>query len=110
MVTGGCVPEREIRFSGAYVSPPEIEECNGKYFINFRPAIADKAVKKILTEFDRRSVADVHSDRLRVAPLLRAYLPVCALSADAATRLEQIQPGCTLGLTWRGLETGSRFG
>ncbi len=98
MRTGeGRIRTRNSDFLG-YTFRPRWRSKNhkGKHFINFSPAVSDKAVKAIRAEIrgwnlhlrsdksNRGSVADVQPDHPRVASVLRAVLPVGALSADAS--------------------------
>ena len=68
----------------------------GKFFINFSPAVSDKAVKAICTEIrswnlhlrsdkSSKDLSRVQPDHSRLAPVLRTVLPVGALSANAPT-------------------------
>ena len=90
-------PNEKFDFLGYTFRPRRSKNRKGKFFINFSPAVSDQAVKAIRAEIrswnlhlrsdksNRGSVADVQPDHSRLAPVLRAVLPVGALSADAAT-------------------------
>ena len=94
-------PNEKFDFLGYTFRPRRSKNREGKFFINFSPAVSDKAVQeachsgrdsklrnlpfKRSDKSNRGSVADVQPDHSRVAPVLRTVLPVGALSADAAT-------------------------
>jgi hypothetical protein len=96
-------PNEKFDFLGYTFRPRRSKNRFGKYFINFSPAVSDKAVKAIRAEIrgwnlhlrSDKSIEDlsrmrlrtcrVQPDHSRVAPVLRAVLPVGTLSADAAT-------------------------
>ena len=90
-------PNEKFDFLGYTFRPRRSKNRKGKFFINFSPAVSDKAVKAIRVEIrswnlhlrsdksNRRSVADVQPDDPRLAPILRAVLSLGAVSADAPT-------------------------
>ena len=91
------VSEREIRFSGLYVSATKIEESQGKVLHQFQPGSfrqsgesdsgRDSKLGPASTQrqANRGSVPDVQSENPRLAPILRAVLSLGAVSADAST-------------------------
>src|ERR1017187_3358504 len=88
---------REIRFSWLHVSAAEIEESQGEVLHQLQPGSfrqsgesdSDRDSKlgpaSTQRQANRGSVPDVQPDHSRLAPVLRALLPVGALSADAST-------------------------
>ena len=91
------VSEREIRFSGLYVSATKIEESQGEVLHQFQPGSfrqggesdsgRDSKLGPASTQrqANRGSVPDVQSENPRLAPILRAVLSLGAVSADAST-------------------------
>ena len=89
-------PNEKFDFLGYGFQPRRSKNRFGKYFINFSPAISDKAGKSIREEIrswnlhlrSDKSIKDlsrVQPDHSRLAPVLRTVLPVGALSANAPT-------------------------
>ncbi len=69
----GYVSEREVRFSGVHVSTRRSKSRKGKYFINFSPAVSDKAVRAIRAEI-RSWILHLRSDN-RIEDLSRIFNP-----------------------------------
>ena len=90
-------PNEKFDFLGYTFRPRRSKNREGKYFINFSPAVSDTAVRTMRSQIEAGTctyavtsqssypVADVQPDHSRVAPILWTLLPVGALSADAAT-------------------------
>ena len=89
-------PNEKFDFLGYTFRPRRSKSRKRKFFINFSPAVSDKAVKAICTEIrswnlhlrSDKSIKDlsrVQPDHSRLAPVLRTVLPVGALSANAPT-------------------------
>jgi RNA-directed DNA polymerase len=95
--------QEKFDFLGYTFRPRRSKNRFGKYFINFSPAVSDKAVKEIRVEIrswnlhlrSDKTIEDLSRMRLRtcrvqpgdsgLAPILRAVLPLGAISADAST-------------------------
>ena len=85
-------PNEKVDFLGYTFRPRRSKNRKGKYFLNFRPAVSDKAVKAIRAEI--RSVAREHDPR--GACLFREVVHQPALSAGHRQR--QARPAARVGL------------